>query len=414
MRVGSLEQVLEVAYINEIWQLIGSQLNQTIQWVPESFWNDKNIAAFDAVRLDLVDISRSPWVINNVRSNIINFSLPIRTGQLALRVSSPSAIETATIRDRFLPQSLMSVFSLGFWTVLIALFIGFFVANLIPSSRDHPVLGGVWQWFAHCSTIDTMGAGPRRVISRFVMVLTGVFALHSLTLYQGALLTKLVKQPIYQPIVRDLEQAIDMISKKQAVLDLGYRDWAFAQVLDNAELGVWHKMKLATRDNPPIIRELGDPFDLDSYVDSGTKVISVDSHRGTWFAPSSTECNYVKVPIEVTFYEAMILSPNFDPDLIKDINRLIAKNAERIHMSIERYLERKDGEYEMCRLAMFRNESRVVGAPLRLWRLGEAFVLLAYGLALCLVVFVGESVMDLYRQFSLRQQNLSTARFFGQ
>lgn len=127
------------------------------------------------------------------------------------------------------------------------------------------------------------------------MVLTGVFTLHSLTLYQGGLLAQLVRQQPYVPVVHGLDDVVAMIANKQAVLDLGYPDWAYAQLVMNATAGdgVWYDLKMAIRHNPPIIREIGTPYTVDFTL----PMISVDGYREPWFGLSYDDCDFVQVDV---------------------------------------------------------------------------------------------------------------------
>lgn len=85
----------------------------------------------------------------------------------------------------------------GVWAVLAMLFIAMLLANTNIADINQQL--GRWRWFSHFTLQSTIGHGGAGWLTghRFVLVVTGVFTLHSLSLYQGALLAQLIREPRY-------------------------------------------------------------------------------------------------------------------------------------------------------------------------------------------------------------------------
>lgn len=103
MRIGTSND-FSAKFNAQIWRLIASKLNQTLEWVPESIRHSLNISAFDSIRLGRVDSTEGVWKISAMRMPIVKFTLPIRIGELALRVSAPTAVHQQTVAGMFRPR----------------------------------------------------------------------------------------------------------------------------------------------------------------------------------------------------------------------------------------------------------------------------------------------------------------------
>lgn len=121
-------------------------------------------------------------------------------------------------------------------------------------------------------------------------------------------------------------------------------------------------------------------------------VIEIASYMDFLDHVSTQNCDFILIPLNIKNYRAFMLSPKM-PDLaniMKKLNKAISENFQRITVIMERYIMRKRREYEICRRRLFMKHAKPVGHPIGMWRLGEAFILLGYGLALCVAIFVVE------------------------
>lgn len=379
MRIGIVNSLKNIPYYMQIWETILHNVSEPIDWVPESYWKDHNLSNFDAILTGKVDSTTEMWNMIDVRIARVNFTLPIRTRDLALRVT-----DDLQPRHKFvtllLPTSILSVLSPGFWAVLGTMF----MCLLISSCNGHT---GGWPWFGHFTMQNTMST--QNLTSRLLLVLTGVFTLHSLSLYQGGLLTQLVYQPKYSPTVHSLEQVIHLITTNQAVINLARPSSSIAQMMQDATEpdDVWYKLKLATRKNPVVYAENYYP------EDSSQRVITVASYMELLDQSTLTNCKFVLMPLNIHSYEAFMLSPNVTHKTMAEMNDAIVQRSQLINMFFEQVKEDEIRKYDVCRNELFKKHSMSVGDPIELWRLGEAFVLLGYGLILCVVTFVVESVI---------------------
>lgn len=107
---------------------------------------------------------------------------------------------------------------------------------------------------------------------------------------------------------------------------------------------------------------------------------------------STDNCDFVLIPLNIKNYRAYMFSPKM-PDLaniLKKVNRAISENFQHINVVMEKYRHSKQREYDICRRRLFMKHAKPVGHPIGMWRLGEAFLMLGYGLAFCVAIFVVE------------------------
>lgn len=91
------------------------------------------------------------------------------------------------------------------------------------------------------------------------------------------------------------------------------------------------------------------------------------------------------------------MAPSVNASFMRAVNRVITENNQVIQMYVEREHENKRREYEWCRMNLFLRESRSLDEPIGLWRLGEAFVVLAYALSICLLTLICEKLVYLFQ-----------------
>lgn len=97
-------------------------------------------------------------------------------------------------------------------------------------------------------------------------------------------------------------------------------------------------------------------------------------------------------------YKSFVLSPEIHAALSAPINRALTAHTQLIQMILEKSQSEKAAIYDFCRRELFTRLSRKVGDPIDVWRLGEAFVVLVYGLFVCSVVLVMESSLNFLRK----------------
>lgn len=189
-----------------IWQLLVSRINQTVELVSEAEYSDmNNLSTFGALLASKIDVIICPWLITDLRLPLVNFSFPVGLEELTLRITSEDhGFAKPSVSSLLVPRSILSVFKPAVWQVLAMLFIGMLLAstNLILSKNlNHQQRQrlGSWRWFSHFTSQDTTSSAGQKVgglskASRFLLLVTGLLTLHSLTLYQGGLLAQLVKE----------------------------------------------------------------------------------------------------------------------------------------------------------------------------------------------------------------------------
>lgn len=188
-----------------------------------------------------------------------------------------------------------------------------------------------------------------------------------------------------------LSQVVQLIVDHRAVLNLQNRGFAVAQMVNQARDGdgVWRQLRQATITNEPVYE---DDDDLDTVT-----TVTIETNAMYLGTVSARKCDSVSVPLGVKFYRALMLSPSAASTHLAAINRALTMHAQLINMILEQHTEKKEAEYVFCRHDRFRERSRRVGEPIDVWRMGQAFVVLAYGLLLCSVMFVMETVANAVR-----------------
>lgn len=150
--------------------------------------------------------------------------------------------------------------------------------------------------------------------------------------------------------------------------------------------GVWNELRLASLTNPSVYAD-------ESPSDAGEWPIkiTIGSHHYTMRVISKRRCNFVIVPLGVHLFQGFAFSSNVNSTVITAINRALTENTQLFSMIHQDYMAKKVDDYEFCQREMFFNRSKRVGDPIEIWRLGEAFVLLSYGIFGCFIVLVLEN-----------------------
>lgn len=166
--------------------------------------------------------------------------------------------------------------------------------HTIPAAADRSL---------HTALTDSLPGCVLAIYNELVFMSMSFHSLLKLINFQiqGGLLSQLVRAPQYTPIVNDLEQLVDLIATKQAVLNLGNPDWAEAELISHAreDDGVWYDLRQATRDNSPMYLPNPDHGDVSS------SIISLDRHHSSWYGTSPTYCHYLQLPLRAHFFEAL-------------------------------------------------------------------------------------------------------------
>lgn len=114
MRIG-IENIFKNSdHYVRIWQILLSSINETVEWVPQTDWTALNLTSFDAVRTDVLDSTVTPWLVTDVRVDLVNFTLPLSMAELVLKVSDGQ--RPSVLSRMMLPDSILSVLSPG-WVV---------------------------------------------------------------------------------------------------------------------------------------------------------------------------------------------------------------------------------------------------------------------------------------------------------
>lgn len=118
-----------------------------------------------------------------------------------------------------------------------------------------------WQWWQNYSMQDTMSMDniPRRL--KLLFITSSIFTVFSLVLFQGYLLTRLVKPASYQPEVQDFKQLLKILAQDNVKLDLMYPEFLVAQQLQQPQTTAMYQLSETLRSNPPIFSSQLDPND---------------------------------------------------------------------------------------------------------------------------------------------------------
>lgn len=132
----------------------------------------------------------------------------------------------------YIPDRTLGVFSPQLWITISVLF-GLLVITHMTLTRDPSTqrnnrfahlrmrLPSCWRWFAHYMQGNAYTPFEHSSMrAKLIMVITGLFTIHTLCLYQGYLLAQLVSDPPSVLPFHTITEVATMIKQKDAVLNL--------------------------------------------------------------------------------------------------------------------------------------------------------------------------------------------------
>lgn len=406
MRIGLLHPGVPDQRFQRIWVEINPARCGPVEWVPFEEWFIPNATMFEIIQTtDRIDTFVDFWIITEHRRQFVNFTVPITTAtRRALSVDSPYAVYDGSDLYSLSSIPILSVFSLSFWAVSLTLFAFLIILNshklvlAAPNGCDPRTCHGLgmWSWFSHFFLQNTQSSSARpSLVSRVVLLLTGVFALHSISLYQGCLLGQLVLQVPYKPPVSSVDDVQRLISSKQAVLNLVDPSYAASQHVLTAGPSDehWYQLRLALLQNPPVYENphaavADDPPQHNHSIT--ITLLLLDDIMPDLDPDKPDECKFVVVPIGQGVFTGVMLAPGVNQSVIDCLNEGIQTQAPFITILAEGHLAWQLSRHDICRKKMFNDEQSRAGDPIGFIRLDDIFVLWAFGILAGLVALLCE------------------------
>lgn len=256
-----------------------------------------------------------------------------------------------------------------------------------------------WMWLTHWSLHNTLAPTKvRSVVSRMVMIITGIFTIHSLTLYQGCLLSQLVRPEAPVPLVRSFDDITQLISRKEAILNLVNAE--FVNAVSIMEEPIYKQLRQALSLNPPIFLDSRIPSQHRKLAELNArhKVISFETMETIVDSMSHDNCEYLVVSTGAYLTQAFMIAPSVNESTLQCLDLAIINNLSRILAILEDHRNSRLRAYQQCREDMYTKMERPVGEPVRMIRLSGCFSLLAMGLILSLAYFA----FELFRVLNIR------------
>lgn len=290
---------------------------------------------------------------------------------------------------------MLNVFSPELWIVICSLFLLFLVFSLVlkpklirPWNRVKALTDRVWSWFFHFTSGNTHSAVKLGSLAfRLMLTLTALFTIHSLSLYQGGLLSQLVKQEPYRAPFQSVDDVVDLISSGQALLNL-----VDDQDVDEDLMPNYEHFSRALQNNPPVYLKPWLPKDYLRMLELSADrlFISIDDEANLVDLITDNSCDYVYVLTPYLLVQAVILTPHVNDTLRQCLDEAISENMALIINLLEIHRKHHLAKYARCRHQMIVSQSRRVGDPIRLQRLAASFLLLIGGLVVAAMAVVGE------------------------
>lgn len=175
----------------------------------------------------------------------------------------------------YVPNRAFAVFSLPLWTTILWVF-GLLVVTHLTMTKHNPNrerlnsstnsakrMPSLWRWFAYYMQGNLYGALEHNSIGlKLIMLVTGLFTVHTLCLYQGYLLTQLVRDMPDPLPFSSIKDVATLIEHKAAILNMNSPDFIMAQHLANYNSSPYEGIRQlgqALRLNPPIFGSLHGP-----------------------------------------------------------------------------------------------------------------------------------------------------------
>lgn len=365
---------------------------ESVEWIAYQDWALPNQTYLQSVHNSTqIDMLPELWVMSPSRN--VTFSHIVYHTQQSFVFPSDRAVEEPS--NLWAMSSIaFSAFSPHIWLALILVFyvLVAFNSRVVSSlfHRSPPSKSSTsWNWFGHYilqNTSSTVG-NHLTLSSKVVLIMTALFSLHSLSLYQGCLLTKLVHIDRYIPPIRDLDDVVERVDSGTAVLNFHDPNTAvIAEIQDPTSQ--YSRLREPLLDNPPVyLLDKVDNFDDD--VD----IISVAFHLYLMLDIVTPEnCSFVEAMVEDRVDVAFVFSKQVEQDRLQCFNDALLQQYGQVSAMIQRAVQRKQNEYDWCREAMFSVQSPLVGHPIRVMQLTGAGVMLGVGMALAIGCF-GVEVM---------------------
>lgn len=237
----------------EIWDVIMPDLCEPVNWIPEPAWRTSNDEILSLLDSNQIDMLHDLYGMTNYRTEVIHFSYPISISQYVLMIPT-SQLVVDDPDEWLIPKSSLAVFSIQVWlTIILTMLLLFLISWSLSRTTGVHRDPQPWSWFAHYWLQSTQSeATGTSMATKCLFVVTSFFTCHSLVLYQGCLLTELVRPSHFQAPFDTFDDVIRLVSQKSAILDLRIRNWPFPQIINHSHSAEYKKLSEALEDNPAI------------------------------------------------------------------------------------------------------------------------------------------------------------------
>lgn len=240
----------------------------------------------------------------------------------------------------------------------------------------------MWSWFTHFTGQNTFSDIPRAsVASRCALLMTSLLTCHSLLLYQGCLLSELIRPSTFRPPFDSFQDVVRLVQQKQARIDFVARGTPFEQSQSDESL----QLMAALDDNPPL-------YSLeDGNVDDSSKlIIKYGSATMSLLNFDRHTCDETLIETDGSAIIAFPLSWRMNATLKQCLNEAIGRNIDGIAAIFSRKMDVGHRDYQTCRRERFAEQTPDVADGIRMIRLSGNFVVWLAGLAIAGAVFLVE------------------------
>lgn len=219
---------------------------------------------------------------------------------------------------------------------------------------------------------------------------SGLFAIHTCLLYQGALLTRIIMETnLEKPDTITLNELADLV--RDGWLRINFQDdesVIYEQIMRTNDTSIKYFRK-ALHMNPPLFVSADTLHDED-----GKPIAHIHTNWMQVFGNVSlTNCNFYIIIFETLLEQPMAIpmSSQIDMHFMKQVNDGITQSYELISNVIHGYFKYKRSQYLTC-LRRELHSKKKAGSPLPWNRMQGAFVFPIIGLIVGFCGFLGERI----------------------
>lgn len=348
IRIGGFDGNEKGDVMSSLWQTLIPDLCEPVQWVDRKDWDTTNSYVDSLQKTDKVDMIGILWAITTERMEKVKYSYVVKTDNYVFDIPSPRLV----VDDRsewMIPKSTLSVFSFNLWLPICLTLFALVMLNAVCRLLPHTTHIGSWHWMAHFTAQSTRSEEHSSSPSlRCVLVLTSLLTVHSLMLYQGCLLSTLMRPSEFRPPFETIGDVAQLIADKHARIDLKERAKSFTKLVMGSNRGDFINLRESLQLNPALYsKDDATPYDGNQLIITATSEYNFQS------AFDRDACNQTMIPTELNTLFAFPLSPNISSTHQRCIDGAIERNLNRIQLIYDSYKDMKQHEYDTCRKDLF-------------------------------------------------------------